>query len=559
MDITSVIDYLQKQRGYTISSSYYTYIAEWEDWWKGYHKPFHQFKERQGDKLIEREMYTLKMAKKVCEDWASILLNEKTEICIDDKKSEDFVIDVIDKSNFLYQANGLIEKAFYSGTGAIVMRFDNMLVKGESILKDKQTRIRFEFLPANYIIPLTVVGNDVKEVAFASDVTYKGKKYTYLETHILETMQEGSHEYVITNKYFEESNGTLEPAALPNGLIEQFRTGSDIPLFAIIRPSIIKTIQEGAGMGQSIFADAIDILKGVDLAYNNFCRDFKLGGKKVFYNNNLIRFDDMGNAITPDDVAQQLFLQIGDGNGLNDNCKPIVEYNPTIRVAENKDGIQAMLDYLSFKVGFGTKHYQFNAGSIVTATQYTGDKQELVQNASKHYMGIKSALTAVVRAILWAGQTIIGEAVKPHAEIDIKFDDGYIIDKESERERDRQDARDGFMQKWEYRVKWYGETEEEAKAAIAQSSEGIADPFGFASASAPAGAQSTQGAVDGSGNETKPEVQGKALNGAQTQSLIAIMAQLSAGAITEGQAVNLISTAIGIGKEEAKKLLSGEM
>jgi len=277
----------------------------------------------------------------------------------------------------------------------------------------------------------------------------------------------------------------------------------------------------------------------------------------VFYSNNLIRFDDMGNAITPDDVAQQLFLQIGDGNGLNDNCKPIVEYNPTIRVAENKDGVQAMLDYLSFKVGFGVKHYQFNSGTIVTATQYTGDKQELVQNAAKHYIGIKSALTSIVRAILWAGQTIIGETVNPDATIDIKFDDGYIIDKESERERDRQDVRDGLMQKWEYRVKWYGETEEEAKAAIAQSAEGIADPFGFASA--PAGAQSAQGADDGLGSETKPQVQGKALNGAQTQSLIAIMAQLSSGGIKEGQAINLISTAIGISKEEAKKLLSGEM
>lgn len=55
------------------------------------------------------------------------------------------------------------------------------------------------------------------------------------------------------------------------------------------------------------------------------------------------------------------------------------------------------------------------------------------------------------------------------------------------------------------------------------------------------------------------DVQGKALNGAQTQSLIAIMVQYSAGEITEGQAVNLISTAIGLSKEEARKLLNGDM
>ena len=41
-------------------------------------------------------------------------------------------------------------------------------------------------------------------------------------------------------------------------------------------------------------------------------------------------------------------------------------------------------------------------------------------------------------------------------------------------------------------------------------------------------------------------MKGRSLNGAQTQSLIAIMSQFSSGAITEGQAANLISTAIAI-------------
>lgn len=55
------------------------------------------------------------------------------------------------------------------------------------------------------------------------------------------------------------------------------------------------------------------------------------------------------------------------------------------------------------------------------------------------------------------------------------------------------------------------------------------------------------------------EIQGKSLNGAQTQSLIAIMSQFSAGSLSEGQAVNLMATAIGISKEEAKEILNGEL
>lgn len=55
------------------------------------------------------------------------------------------------------------------------------------------------------------------------------------------------------------------------------------------------------------------------------------------------------------------------------------------------------------------------------------------------------------------------------------------------------------------------------------------------------------------------EAKGRSLNGAQTQSLIAIMSQFSSGAITEGQAANLISTAIGMSKADAVAILNGDM
>lgn len=51
---------------------------------------------------------------------------------------------------------------------------------------------------------------------------------------------------------------------------------------------------------------------------------------------------------------------------------------------------------------------------------------------------------------------------------------------------------------------------------------------------------------------------GKTLNGAQTQSLINIIAQFQTGALTEGQAVNMVSVAIGVTKTEAAALIRGE-
>ena len=219
----------------------------------------------------------------------------------------------------------------------------------------------------------------------------------------------------------------------------------------------------------SIFANAIDNLKGVDLAFNNFCQDFKLGGKKVFYNKQLVKTDEHGRKVTPDDVAQQLFTLLGGDDGSLDDKELIHEFNPSLRVEYNKNGLQAQLDYLSFKCGFGVRRYQFKSDGVQTATEYMGSQQEMVQNANKHYIVVEQALQDLCRAILQIGRAFCGKPVEPEAKVTVDFEDSYIIDKESERQRDLQEVMDGIMQKWEFRVKWYGEDEATAKAMTAES------------------------------------------------------------------------------------------
>ncbi len=58
--------------------------------------------------------------------------------------------------------------------------------------------------------------------------------------------------------------------------------------------------------------------------------------------------------------------------------------------------------------------------------------------------------------------------------------------------------------------------------------------------------------------EAAEETVGRTLNGAQTQSLLTVMKSLSEGSLTEGQAVNIISTAIGVSKAEAMAIIRGE-
>ena len=166
----------------------------------------------------------------------------------------------------------------------------------------------------------------------------------------------------------------LKKSETPETIAPIIDTGSPVPWFALIRPNITCNIRENNGLGMSIYANAVDSLKAVDIAYNNFVKDFILGGKKVFYNKQMLQTNSEGKTITPDDVVQQLFQQVGDGMDF-DAKQMVQEFNPSLRVQENKDGVQAQLDYLSFKCGMGTKRYQFQASGVKTATEYNGERQ----------------------------------------------------------------------------------------------------------------------------------------------------------------------------------------
>lgn len=58
--------------------------------------------------------------------------------------------------------------------------------------------------------------------------------------------------------------------------------------------------------------------------------------------------------------------------------------------------------------------------------------------------------------------------ISPSGDYHLSFiwDDSIVVDADKDRESDRADVAMGAMALWEYRVKLYGENEEEAKAAI---------------------------------------------------------------------------------------------
>ena len=76
------------------------YVANWLEWYTGNVKSFHNYTIYNGKKQIAMKRLTLNMAKRVCEDWANLLLNEKTDITVGDSHSQEVIQKALEDCKF---------------------------------------------------------------------------------------------------------------------------------------------------------------------------------------------------------------------------------------------------------------------------------------------------------------------------------------------------------------------------------------------------------------------------------------------------------------------------
>ena len=419
MNIYSVCEYLGRRLNTTISCDFYQNIRLWRDWYRGYSKEFHHYTDYNGKETIDMDRYSLKMAKKVCEDWANLLFNEKTVVTSKDAKADKILKNVLGSERFKLGMNNLIEKSFALGTGAVILR-------------RKNNEVDFDFVGADSIIPISFKDGEIDEVAFASDFYYRGKRYTYLECHL--KAEDGK--YVITNEYLDDVFGV---ANLNTGVLPKVYTNSYVPWFTIVKPNIVNNLNDSTPLGVSVYANAIDVLKGVDLAYDNLCTDFFLGGKMIMMNETVIAKEEGGRRIPPQFSRKRLFMSMGDS--IIDG-KMYEEYNPALRVDENTKGIYTQLSLLSSLCGLGENFYKNGYNEIKTATEVISENSSLFRCVKKHEIILENALVGLGKAILG----IYGV----DADVEVIFDDSIIEDTASKRAQDFKDVEAGLMEKDEY-------------------------------------------------------------------------------------------------------------
>lgn len=477
-----VLKHLKKQGYETVSTDYYDWIDLWENWWRN-EVDFHKYHDQTGQ---ERKQYALGMAKRVSEDWASILFTERDEITTEAKTQKQT------KANNEYLAKQLkvlkvyndlpiaIEKAMATGTAGAILRVNHTKVDKQGNLSiDNRTKLDIVYVGASQIIPLRVEHGKIIDVAIVSENNVEDKKEYYIEIHKLQYSKKLEKEvYTISNTYLDKNGNEIEK----EGIAKNYTINSSVSLFSILKPAVANPLHTSYnnvnGLGFSIYGSAIDQLKACDITYNNFVMDFYLGGKKVFYNKKIVNTetvqikDSEGNIkekqieLYPDDITRQQWKTYGDEMENLKDDPAITEYNPQLRVEEDKQGIQFALNMLSFKCGLGTKYYEFNGSSVVTATQYVGDRQDLVVNANKHRKNVDEFVSGISKAILLLGRILFKENVTEDCTVSITDKDGFMVDTETSKQEFRQDIAQGIRQAWEYRVKFFGEDEKTAKAMV---------------------------------------------------------------------------------------------
>lgn len=455
----------------TVNPTYYRQIEIWRSWYNSNVKKFHKYKVYRGNGTsVNCLRHSLGMAKKVCEDMADLLLNERVTITIADQTTDAFVKGVLETNTWEELGNEFQEWKSALGTVAYVVYIKDAVVDEAGNMTGGSVGINY--VEAAHIYPTSWQNKVITECIFTFPKTYKRKKYVHFQYHRIEDVPgENRKQYVIENTVVENTSGSgreLTPdqwEEIPtfSGLAERIETGSDQPLFIIDRLNMVNNADDDTTnpMGVSLFANAIDIIRKIDLEYDSYANEFSLGRKRIFVAPEFLSNTNGSPVFDPND---SVFYELPEDYFKNAESKEAIrEINMELRIEEHSKAINDDLNWLSFKCGFGTDRYKFEAGSVKTATEVISENSDMYRSLTKHELVLNRVLIQLIQTIIRAGISIGIPGLQENTDVTIQFDDSIIEDKVTERQNDRQEVAMGAMGLAEYRAKWYGETPEQAQ------------------------------------------------------------------------------------------------
>jgi len=460
MGLIKGIEKLSKQKDISMNEEMYNLIDTWKDLYKGYHEPFHKLKYHTIEGQQTRRMDTLNMAKTSASEMASLVFNEKCDISISDDPLKEFIHDDVFKHNKFYKKfQDYLEYSFAMG---------GMVIKPYA--EDEQ--IKLSFVTADSFIPLAWSNETITEGVFINEFRKGDTKYTHLEWHVWE-----NGEYVIRNEVYESKNGDDLGVKVP---LEQFFPSLDEevkiaglkkPLFVYFKPNTANNIDTQSPLGISLYANSLDTMKAIDIAFDSFNREFRLGKKRIIVPAHMVKTvvdPQNGTVHRYFDSSDETYEALNTDN-IDDN--KIQEMNITLRVDEHISAINALLNLFSMQTGFSPGTFTFDGQSMKTATEVVSEQSKTFKSKQSHEIIIEAGLQELIESIVSIAE-LYGLFMAPNDyEVTIAFDDSIAEDKSAEITKQIEMIHGGIQSKKRAIMKVHGVTEDEAIEILSEINE----------------------------------------------------------------------------------------
>lgn len=366
--------------------------------------------------------------------------------------------DIVFNEMIVNVTNDKLNNIFNSAIRDINMNFRKGLATGAMVIKplgaDKVQYVTQDgFIPIEYDTNgrlIKVIFPDIKQVA-------ENSFYTRLEFHSLDY----ENGLTIENKAFHSNSKSELGREVPLSSVDEWANLEPKvtypkmlrPAFGYYRNPINNEI-DGSKAGVSIFESAVEMIKKADTQFGRLDWEFESGERKLFLSEMALKKDDNDNLAASND---RLFAKLASED--DDFYK---EFSPQLRQNDFISGLDEYKREIEFQVGLAYGDISNPQAVDKTATEVKSAKARKYNTVTAIQKNLKDCLNDLVYALAF-----FNSMATTNYEFVCDFKDSILTDEETERKQDKEDVAMGVMQLWEYRMKWYGETEEQAKKMVA--------------------------------------------------------------------------------------------
>ena len=451
---------LSKKNGINLAvGDIYDYMQIWKEWLAGDVADFHHYKVKLASgTTVNKEILTMNMPKKVCEDMAKLLWTEKTQIQLKRKKDTIKLWSILDNkvNNFTTNFPIFIEQVMALGNGALIEYKDNGVttidyVTGDLVIPYKYTN--------SYVYGLITVSR-YSEIEDAETNKEKTFYYTHITYHEHENGKYKRKHELYKSENDNELGNEINFNEIYPDIEKEDEIETDVPYFQVLKPNLANNLDMSSPLGISIFANSIDRFKAIDLKYDSFSREFVLGKKRILVDNTTLKAKAIPNENGKIDYVQQfdandeVYVAV---EGMEK--QPAKEIDFTLRTKDHIDAINAELNWLSSNVGLGENYYKFDGVSVKTATEVISENSKAFRTRTRHLINVNDVVYDLVRAICHI------EGIDA-SDIVITPDDSIITDKNAEKTLALMEVQQGLKSKKSYLIKFEGMTEQQAQEEL---------------------------------------------------------------------------------------------